>query len=191
MLLRLLSILGILVAASFMGAATILYPGGYDWNGDYISTLLRGLAGPARDLADAGVLLFCVSIALVFERLARALEFSRYSKFIRIAGIGSQVYAALTVTPMHDLMVTISFIFMLVAVLALIVALYFNRDIPFFAVGCVCLLVLVASAVVYYTGRYSSILPWAQRSWLTFFAFWLVCLDFRFPRARLGKTETA
>ena len=105
---KVLSVLGILVAVVCLWAATTLAPAGFDWNRDYVSTLLRGPSGPARILAETGVLVFCVSIALVFERLARTVRFSRRAKVIRIAGIGSMVYSALTITPMHDLMVTIS-----------------------------------------------------------------------------------
>ncbi len=189
MSLKLLSILGILVAVSCLWIATMLYPGGYDWSRDYISTLLRGPSGPARLPADAGVLFFCVSIALVFVRLAHAVEFSKNSKVITIAGIGSQVYASLTITPMHDLMVTISSIFLLVAVLALTQALYVNREIGFFVFGCVCFVVLVASATIYYTGHYVSVLPRAQRAWLVLFTVWLMSLDRNFPRIRLREGE--
>ena len=182
---KLLSIVGILVAVSCLWVATMLYPGGYDWNRDMISTLLRGPSGPAHIPAGAGVLFFCMSIALVFARLARAVEFSKNSKVIRIGGIGSMVYASITITPMHDLMVTISLIFFLIAVLALIQALYVSREIGFFVSGCVCLVVLVASAAIYYTGYYVSVLPWAQRVSFALFAIWLVSLDCGFPRIRL------
>jgi len=183
MALKLISVLGVLVAILCLWAATETYPGGYDWGRDYISTLLRGPAGPSRLLADAAVLVFSASIALVFERLARAAEFTKSSRVIRIAGIGSQVYAAFTITPMHDLMVTISFVFALVAVLALIKGLYIRREIGFFAGGCICLVVLVGSATIYYTGRFDFALPWAQKAWLALFAVWLLLLDRTFPRA--------
>ena len=129
---KLLSILGIGVAVSCLWVATRLYPGGYDWSRGMISTLLRGPAGPARILAIVGVLFFCVSIALVFERLAHAVEFSKNSTVIRIGGIGSMVYASLTFTPIHDLMVTISLIFFLVAAFTITQALYVSREIGFF-----------------------------------------------------------
>jgi len=191
MSLKLLSIVGIVVSVGCVWIATFLFPGGYDWSRDYVSTLLRGPAGPSRTLADVGVLCFCVSMALVFERLARSVEFAKNSKMIRIAGIGSQVYASLTITPMHDLMVTISFVFSLVAVLALTQVLYFNREIGFFVGGCVCLVVLIGSASTYYSGHFASILPWAQKAWLALFAIWLVGLDFGFPRGGIKSVSGA
>jgi len=181
---KLLSILGIVASASCLGVATRLYPAGYDWSRDYISTLLRGPLGPARILADTGVLLFCVSIALIFERLSRAAEFSGSAKIIRIGGIGSQVYAGLTITPMHDLMVTISFVFMLVSMLAIAQGLYVNRETGLLLVGCVCVAILVASAGVYYSGQFMFALPWAQKGSLVFFALWMLSLDAHLPRMR-------
>ncbi|HXO20910.1 MAG TPA: hypothetical protein VOA87_13420 [Thermoanaerobaculia bacterium] len=188
---KLISIFGILVGVSCFWVATTLHPGGYDWSRDYISTLLRGPSSPARMLAVAGLLFFCVSIALVFERLARAVEFSKNSKVIQIGGIGSMVYASLTITPMHNLMVTISLAFFVIAVLALLRALYVGREIGFLVAGCVCLAVLVASAAVYYTDTYVFLLPCGQRTSFALFAVWLVALDFGVPRLRLGKNEPA
>jgi hypothetical protein len=176
---RLLSFLGILVAVACFWVATLLHPGGYDWSHDYLSTLLRAAPSPARTAAIAGMLVFCTSIALVFERLARAAESAQTSRVIRIGGIGSMVYASLTFTPMHDLMVTVSLAFFVIAVLALLRSLYVSRGIGFLVAGCVCLMVLVASAAIYYTGHYGIVLAWAQRASFALFAVWLVSLDFR------------
>jgi hypothetical protein len=190
--LKLLSLLGILVAVSCFWVATRLHPGGYNWNRDMISTLLRD-PYPAYIPAVAGALIFCVSIALVFERLAHAVELSKNAKVIQIAGIGSMVYASLTFTPMHDLMVTISLIFFLVAALALAQALYVSREIGFFIAGCVGLAVIVVTATIYYTGyfigHYNSALPWAQRASFALDTVWLVALDYSFPRSPLRESE--
>lgn len=172
---KLVSTFGIFLGIASFWVATLLHPGGYNWQQDYISTLLRGPATPARILAGAGLLIFCTSIALVFERLAHT--FAENATLIRIGGIGSMVYAAFTLTPMHDLMVTIALIFFLLAALAILHALYHNRALGFFVAGCLCLAVLVASAVIYYTGYYISMLPWAQRVSFALFAIWLVALD--------------
>jgi hypothetical protein len=123
-----------------------------------------------------------LSLALVFERLARAAEFSKNAKLLRIGGIGSMVYSALTITPMHDLMVTISLLFFLVAVLTLLRGLHFGGERRFFVAGSVCLGLFIASGTIYYSGRYGFVLPWAQRVTYGLFALWLVALDGVFPR---------
>jgi len=101
------------------------------------------------------------------------------------------VYASLTFTPMHDLMVTISLTFFVITVLALLRALYVSGEIGFLVSGCVCLVVLVASAAIYYTGHYGIVLAWAQRASFALFAVWLVSFDFGVPRMRLAKNEPA
>ena len=184
---RFLPLSGILVAVALFGVAASLQPGGYDWSRDYLSTLLRAGSSPARTTAIAGMLVLCASIAFMFERLARAAEPSRSSKVIRIGGIGSMVYASLTFTPMHDLMVTISLIFFVIAVLGVLQALYSYRKFEFLVAGCVCLVLLIASATIYYTEMYVFALPWAQRASFAVFTVWLVSLDFSVPRLRPGK----
>lgn len=191
MALRILPLLGILVALILFGVAASLHPGGFDWNRDYLSTLLRADSSPARTLAIAGMLVLCASIACVFQRLARAAGSSRSSKVIQIGGIGSMIYASLAFTPMHDLMVAISLIFFLAAVLALLQALYLSRRMGFLATGSVCLVVLLASATMYYAGEYVVALPWAQRASFALFSAWLVSLDFAVPRLRPGNHEPA
>lgn len=177
------------VACLLLAAA--LHPGGYALRRDYLSTLFRDPSLPSRFLAVVGLFLFCVSVAFVFERLAHAPEFSRNSKLVRIGGIGSMVYASLTFTPMHDLMVTIALAFFLVAVLALIWDLFRRREKSFFATGCMCLVILGASAVAYYTNRGVSALPLGERVSFELLAVWLVALDYTFPRSRVGGTRQA
>jgi hypothetical protein len=145
---QILSILGIVSSILCLGLATTYLPGGFDWNRDFVSTMLRGPAGPSRSLADAGVVLFCLSTSAIFIRLARLAIFAREAKTIRIAGIASAVYSALTITPMHDLMVSISLVFGLIASVALVIGLGRGGENRFFAGGCLCLAVMVASAML-------------------------------------------
>ncbi len=191
MISKLFPALGILVAVICLVVATTLYPGGFDWNKNYISTLLRGNEGPHRLVADAGVILFCLSIALIFDRLARTGLFAKYALVIRISGIGSMVYSCLVITPLHDLMVTISVVFLVVAATTLVLALLAHREFGFSVAGICCLALLAGSATVYYSGLLNSILPWAQRVTHAAFAVWLVALDFKFPRAHLSSANSS
>ena len=97
------------------------------------------------------------------------------------------VYASLAFTVLHNLMVTIALGFFVVAVLALLQALYASRAMPFLVAGCACLVVLIASATLYYGDLYPEALPWGQRASFAFFAIWLVSLDFAVPALRLGR----
>ena len=182
---KFLPLFGFLAAAACFWVAASRYPGGYDLNRHYFSTLLRGVPGPERIPAIAGVLIYCASIAVVFVRLARAVGSSRISNVIRIAGIGSMVYSSLVITPMHDLMVTISIPFFVVAMLALLWVHYERRIIGFLITGIVCFVLLLTSVTIYYSGHFVSVLPWAQRTLFALFAIWLISLDLRAPRLRL------
>jgi hypothetical protein len=186
-----LSITGLIIACLCFVAAALLHPGGYDLSRDYLSTLLRDRSAPARITAIAGLLFYCVSIALVFVRLARVPNSRALSKVIEIGGIGSAVYTALVASPMHDLMVTISIIFFATAVLALLRGLHAGREIGFLAAGSACFALLVTSCTIYYSHHFVVVLPWAQRILLIVSAAWLVSLDLRIPRLRLGRTGIA
>ncbi len=178
---KLLSIVGILLSFLCVAIAVKLYPGEYDLNRDYISTLLRGNPGEARLPACIGVVLYCLSLAAIFDRLGRRTEFSKYSMIIRIGGIGSMVYNAFAITPLHDLVVTISIAFFIVAILPLLWTLYVGRHMKLLFAGTGCLVLLFASATMYYTGLFGFLLPWSQRVLFASNAAWLVALDWHFP----------
>lgn len=129
-----------------------------------------------------GLWIYCLSIAVVFARLGCAVGPSHNAKAIQIGGIGSMVYSAFTPTPMHDLMVTISCVFLAVALVALLYVLYARRVMGFFVAGMACFLLFAASVTIYYSGRGGVVLPWAQRTLFTLFAVWLVALDLKLQR---------
>jgi hypothetical protein len=141
-------------------------------------------------MAIAGLMMFSASIEFVFERLARAAPSARKAKVIRIGGVGSMVYASLTITPMHDLMVTIALVFFVIAVVALLQTPYASREIAMLVAGCGCLALLAASAAVYYTEQYTVVLPWAQRMSFAALAAWLVSLDLRVLSDQITKSAS-
>ncbi len=186
---RLASVIGIGISALLLLIATALHPGGFDWNRDFISTMLRSTSGRERYLADFGVLLFCLSNATIFVRLSGRIEFSQQSRVIQIGGVGAMVYSGLTITPIHDLMVTISIGFILVAGCSLASCLFSNRMLSLFLMGCTCIVLLIASAILYYTGQFGSILPWAQRLSYLLFAAWIISIDWSRGRPVAYKSQ--
>ena len=86
---------------------------GFDWWRNYVTQLFRpvavnGAANGARPYAIAGMWVFCVGMAELFRQLAEGMASTWHGKWVRIFGIATMVYAALTVTRLHDLMVTIA-----------------------------------------------------------------------------------
>ncbi|MFN3243358.1 MAG: hypothetical protein ACE37K_17785 [Planctomycetota bacterium] len=170
--------LGSLVGIALMSLATLQSPGGYHWADQTISALLAptaasGQPNPARPLAVAGAFVVLASVGLLFHRLStRAVGWCRST--IRIGGIGAMVYAALTVTPMHDLMVSIALLFYLAALFATLHLLRRERQRGAFWAGVVALVAKLGSAVLYYGDVGVDLLPLTQKLTLGWTLGWLL-----------------
>lgn len=172
---------GVIAAAALFVAAALRYPGGYDWAGQSISSLFQPLAldgteNRARPIAVASVLVFCIAVAAVFERISRRSGSRTQRKVIQIAGIGSMVYAFLVVTPMHDVLVGIALAFFLVAMLAVFHLLWVERRFGMLAAGLACMSGTVWNAVIYYGSFGSGFLPVVQKLFTFLWVAWLLVL---------------
>jgi hypothetical protein len=183
-------LVGLLVAACLFVVAASQYPGGttwsgdsigYDWTRNFISSLfaptaLNGSPNRARYIAIPAMLALSLSLAVVFKRISMRPNSKAFRRTIEIAGIGSQVYAFLVVTPMHNLMVTISLVFYLVAMLAILAVLYVGRERRLLVAGLACLSLLLFAAISYYGNVMYQLLPVMQK--LSFIACtaWLFTL---------------
>lgn len=125
-----------------------------------------GEVNPGRGLAIVGLLLLCVSMSLLFELISRLADTRRSRGMIQISGIGAMVYALLTATPMHNLMVTISLSFFVVALVSIIGMLHFKRHNLLALVGVLCVGFKLVSVSLYYTDSFSEI--WGTLQKLTF-----------------------
>ena len=177
-------VVGVAVAAVLFVLAALRYPGGYDWAGQSISSLFQPLAldgaeNAARPVAVASVLIFCIGVAAVFERISRRGRSGAQRKVIQIAGIGSMVYAFLVVTPMHDVLVGIALPFFLVAMLGVFWLLWVERRLWMLLAGLACLSGTVWNAVIYYGSIGSGFLPLVQKLSTFLWVAWLFVLYFR------------
>lgn len=197
-----LPFLGIFVSICLFVVSAACYPGGtsdsfvsvgYDWTRNFISTLfartvLNGAASPARYIAIPAMFIFCVSIGVLFKGITGKTRSKFHKKTIEIAGIGSMVYAFLVVTPMHNLMVSIALLFFLTAMLALLHLRYVEGSWRLFLAGIICLVILLASAVLYYGIMLFGLLPIMQK--LAFFSCvgWLLVLHYATFRRETMKS---
>jgi len=170
---------GVLVSLALIAWAASSYPGGYDWTNDFISTLFApstatGVANEARFLAVAAMFVLCVSVAVLFVVLSRRAGRRLHRKTLEIGGIGSMVYAFLTVTPMHDLLVSIALPFFVAAMSAAIHLLYVERRFALCWAGLICLGLLLASAAMYYGHMLWNLLPLAQKVSFVACVSWLL-----------------
>jgi len=187
---RQLPLLCVLLAIGLVVVATRLYPGGtleepqavgFDFRRNYLTQLFRPVAvngqmNGGRLYAAAGMWLFCLGMAELFRQLANDMASTTHRKWVRIFGIATMVYAALTVTRMHDLMETISLLFFVAAKAVLLDWLWRRRQLPQWTGGIANLVLVLTAAVVYYGQVATVVLPTLQKlvfvssvSWL----FWL------------------
>lgn len=176
--LRRLPLPGALAGLALLALSTRWYPGGYRWTRDTISALFapagpNGGDNPARTLAIAGAVVLAASMALLFQLLSQTARSRVHRKTIQIGGIGAMVYAALTVTPMHDLMVGIALVFFLAMMLAVVDMLRSQGRVGLLWLGVLCLAIKLGSAVVYYGDVLPWVLPPAQKVSLVLTLAWL------------------
>jgi hypothetical protein len=186
-----LPLIGVLVGVAFIGIAATKYPGGYRWGHQTISALFAplttdGVENPARLLAVVGVLTIMTGMAILFYVVSSQTKSVFHKKTIQIAGIGSMVYLGLTVTPMHDLMVSIALVFFLVLMFAVLHMVYFENHFRLFLIGMVCLALQLGGAVIYYGKLFLEVLPLVQKTSLVLTVAWLLGVQFR----KQGKVVT-
>lgn len=176
-------ILGVLLSVVILVAAATNYPGGYDWMGQSISSLfqpsaLNGLENTSRLAAILGVLIFCCSMAIVFNTIASRGPSRFHRKTIQIAGIGSMIYAGLVVTPMHDLLVGVALIFFVIAMATIFHWLFVERKFGMLVAGIVCISLTLSNAGMYYGDVLYGFLPIVQKISLVAWVTWLFVFYF-------------
>ncbi len=115
-------LVGIVIASILLLVAVALYPGGsffdknavgFEWSKNFISNLfaakaINGFNNPSRIWADTGMIFLAVSFALSFVRFSKKIPVKSAAIVIKYAGIAAMFFTFLIVTPLHDIMVTIS-----------------------------------------------------------------------------------
>ncbi|MFN7919179.1 MAG: hypothetical protein U0Q16_03730 [Bryobacteraceae bacterium] len=152
---------------------------GFDWSRNYVTQLFRpvaanGEANAARPYAVGGMWIFCGGIGVLFRQLSARMEPRVHGKWVEISGIAAMVYAALTVTRMHDLMISIALTFFVVANLVTLVWLWRQRRLQQWIGGVASLTLLLVSAFVYYRGVGTASLPALQKLSFVTSATWLL-----------------
>lgn len=171
--------IGVLAAAILFVVATSQYPGGYDWLGQSVSSLfqpsaLNGAPNGARSVAILAVAAFCLSMAVVFDTISRNGPSRFHRKLIQIGGVGAMVYAALAVTPMHNLVINIALVFFVVAIMTTIHQFHVERRVGMIVAGLFCLALTLSNATIYYGDLWYGFLPVVQKVSLVSWAGWLL-----------------
>ncbi len=175
---RSIPIVGVVAAIALLTISTFQYAGDVHWTRVTVSLLCapelpNGDPNLGRGLSIAALLLLCASMSLLFELIARHSDTSGLRKTIQIAGIGAMVYALLTATPMHNLMVNIALAFFLVAIIAIVIMLFRNRYIGLAIAGIACIALKLCSVSLYYTNTYTDIWGVLQKLSFCLTTIWL------------------
>ena len=191
-----LPLFGVFAALVLFALATGRYPGGYDWAHHSISALfqpraLNGAENPARPLAVLAILIFCVSMAVVFKSISSRAKSRFHKTTIEIAGIGSMVYALLVVTPMHNLLVGVALLFFVTAMLATLHMVYLEGRSKMFYAGIVCLALPLCNAVMYYRNVLYGFLPIVQKLAMAMWVGWLFAVQFAKSKEGTQRNDPA
>jgi hypothetical protein len=189
---------GVLLSVILFLAAAAQYPGGttnepnsvgFQWSRNFISALfqpmaLNGQVNPARPLAIAAMLVLCLGLGLAFVCIARNIGSKRHKDALCIAGPGAMVYAFLIVTPMHDLMITMTLAFFAVASGTLLHALTVGKKFGLLVFGIASLIVLGTTAALYYRDISHPYLPLLQKGSALLGAGWLLLVHYSLHPSR-------
>ena len=184
--------IGLLLAFVLLFISTRYYPGGsqadlnspgYDWKNNYLCNLfditaMNGAHNLARPWAVAGMFFLCLSAALFFIDFSKKIPLKRASQIIRYTGAGSMLFAFLTVTSYHDLMVTLANTLALVSLVYITFFIFKTKMNLLKLLTVFCILIAYACTYIYYTRQYLELLPILQKVDMLFIVSWLLCLNY-------------
>ena len=200
---------GIIGSLLLLLVATLYYPGGsqydqnapgFDWQHNYLSNLfdtkaMNGSDNASRPWAVGGMLLLCASLTLFFVEFSKKITVKSAANIIQYFGVGAMLCGFLTVTPYHDIMVTIATTLGLVSLFYIAVFVFKSKLLFFKIFGVVCLLVSYVCNYMYYTSSYLKFLPIVQKVTIFMVIAWILGLAYfttkeDFPRGQVVKINT-
>ncbi len=130
MIKRHLVLIGIIISLFLLFIATTVYPGGslfdknsvgFNWSKNFISNLfgakaVNGSDNPSRLWADAGMIFLSISFAIFFIKFSKKIPAKGPAKIVKYLGTLCMLLTFLIVTPLHDIMITLSSTMFLVSV---------------------------------------------------------------------------
>jgi hypothetical protein len=169
-------LLGIIISLLLLLVATMVYPGGslfdknsvgFDWSKNFISNLfaakaVNGADNPSRTWADAGMIFLSVSFALFFIEFSKKIPAKSAAKIIKYFGAGGMLFTFLIITPLHDVMVTLSSTMFLVSMFYITIFILNSRLHPLKFLCIICLLIFYYTLFLYGSGHFV-LLPIMQK----------------------------
>lgn len=192
MVIKHLILIGILLANTLLFVSTRYYPGGsqadlnsagYDWKNNYLCNLfdiaaMNGAENPARPWAVTGMFFLCLSAALFFIGFSEKIPLKSAARVIRYTGAGAMIFAFLTVTSYHDLMVTLANTLALVSLFYITFFIFKTKMNLLKLLTGFCILIAYSCTYIYYTRHYLELLPFLQKVDMLFIVSWILCLNY-------------
>ena len=184
-------LIGIIISISLILVATMVYPGGsmfdknstgFSWKKNFISNLfsakaINGADNASRIWADAGMIFLSASFALFFVNFSKKIPVKSASRIIKYMGAAGMLFTFLIVTPLHDIMVTISVILFLVSIFYITVFILMSRLHLFKFVCVIGLLIIYYTLYLYGSGNFVY-LPITQKITFASKVILILCLEY-------------
>lgn len=182
----------IVCGLALIGVAVTQYPGGsqqdaaskgFSLQHNYLcnlfdTTAMNGSDNPGRYFAMAGMFVLCCSMALFFYRFSKKQVSPSLKKLIAFSGIASMFFACFIMTPLHNIMTTLSGTLVMLAMFAILVSLYRAQYYLLLWLGVFCILVLYFTNYVYYSGQFIEVLPVLQKTSFSLMVIWFLLLEY-------------
>ena len=184
-------LIGIIIATLLLLIAISLYPGGsffdknsigFEWSKNFISNLfaakaINGLDNPSRIWADSGMIFLAVSFAIFFVRFSKKIPIKSAANVIKYLGVAAMFFKFLIVTPLHDIMVTISSTLYLVCIFYITVFILKSK-LHLLKVLCIICLVIFYYSLYLYGSRDYTFLPIMQKVTFLITIILILCLEY-------------
>jgi len=190
--------------------ATLYYPGGsqsnlksvgYTWGDNYLCNLfspkaMDGADNASRPWATLGMFFLCASFCVFFIDFSGKINSKVAAGIIKYTGAGSMILAFFAVTPLHDIVVTVSSTFALIACFYITVFILKSKLHFLKLLSITCLLIFYCCEYLYFTRSYLNLLPIMQKVsfvvdiiWVLWLGYFTTAEDFEFDKA--VKTKLA
>jgi hypothetical protein len=192
--------LGIALALALLAVAVNTYPGGnqlnansigFDWKQNYLCNLfdkmaVNGAANSARIWAISGWFILCASFAFFFFRFSKNIAVVSASRIIRYFGILGTIAAFLVVTPLHNIAITATLVFLMISALYICIFIFKSKMTWLKVLAILLFLIAYATAAIFYTSFHLEILPSMQKATLVAFLTWSLSLQYFTKREDFG-----
>jgi hypothetical protein len=156
---------------------------------------VNGLDNASRPWAMAGMFFLGASSAIFFTRISKRIPAGAAAGIIKYSGACAALFIFLTITPYHDLMITLSSPCILLAIFYLSVMILKSKLLFFKFLSIACLVTLYISIYMYYSRSFSGALPIMQKICFLTIVTWMVGLEYfskkeDFRQIKAGKAST-